>query len=135
VQHKVKLSKKLGGGVRLDLAQYRELAAFAQFSSDLDESTRRQLERGQRITELMKQPQYHPMPVADMAVTLFSVNQGFLDDVPVKKVVDFERALHSYMHHYKAELVARINEVQEYTPEIESGLRAALTEFKATQSW
>jgi F-type H+-transporting ATPase subunit alpha len=130
-----KIIKKLGGGVRLDLAQYRELAAFAQFSSDLDESTRRQLERGQRITELMKQPQYHPMPVADMAVTLFSVNQGFLDDVPVKKVVDFERALHSYMHHYKAELVARINEVQEYTPEIESGLRAALTEFKATQSW
>ncbi|CAK0751088.1 ATP synthase F1 complex subunit alpha [Gammaproteobacteria bacterium] len=130
-----KIIKKLGGGVRLDLAQYRELAAFAQFASDLDESTRRQLERGQRITELMKQPQYHPMSVADMAVSLFSVSQGFLDDVPVKKVVEFERALHSYMHHYQADLLARINEKPEYTDDVESGLRAALTDFKATHAW
>ncbi|CAK0746838.1 ATP synthase F1 complex subunit alpha [Gammaproteobacteria bacterium] len=130
-----KIIKKLGGGVRLDLAQYRELAAFAQFASDLDESTRRQLERGQRITELMKQPQYHPMSVANMAVSLFSVSQGFLDDVPVKKVVDFERALHSYMHHHQSDLITRINEKPEYTEEVESGLRAALTDFKASQTW
>jgi len=130
-----KIIKKLGGGVRLDLAQYRELAAFAQFASDLDESTRRQLERGQRITELMKQPQYHPMSLADMAVSLFSVNQGFLDDVPVKKVVDFERALHSYLHHYHADLLARITEKPEYTDEVENSLRTALTNFKSSQTW
>ena len=130
-----KIIKKLGGGVRLDLAQYRELAAFAQFASDLDESTRRQLERGQRITELMKQSQYHPLSVAEMAISLFSVSQGFLDDIPVKKVVDFERALHSYMHHDHADLLTRITEKPEYTDEVESGLRAALTAFKATHTW
>jgi F-type H+-transporting ATPase subunit alpha len=131
-----KIIKKLGGGVRLDLAQYRELAAFSQFASDLDESTRRQLERGQRITELMKQPQYHPISVADMATSLFAVSQGFLDDVPVKKVVEFERALHSYMHHQQASLLALIKEKPEYTEEVESGLRVALTAFKASHdSW
>ncbi|CAK0761595.1 ATP synthase F1 complex subunit alpha [Gammaproteobacteria bacterium] len=130
-----KIIKKLGGGVRLDLAQYRELAAFAQFSSDLDESTRKQLERGQRITELMKQPQYHPLSVAEMAASLFAVNQGFLDDVPVKKVVDFERALHGYMHHEHATLLNKITEKPEYTDEVEAGLRAALAAFKATNTW
>jgi len=130
-----KIIKKLGGGVRLDLAQYRELAAFAQFSSDLDESTRKQLERGQRITELMKQPQYHPLSVAEMAASLFAVNQGFLDDVPVRKVVDFERALHGYMHHEHATLLNKISEKPEYTDEVEAGLRAALSAFKATNTW
>lgn len=130
-----KIIKKLGGGVRLDLAQYRELAAFAQFASDLDESTRRQLERGQRITELMKQPQYHPLSVANMAVSLFAVSQGFVDGVPVKKVVDFEKALHSYMHHNHANLIAKINEKPEYNEEIEKELRNALTNFKSTQTW
>jgi len=130
-----KIIKKLGGGIRLDLAQYRELAAFAQFASDLDESTRRQLERGQRITELLKQPQYHPQSVAEMAISLFSVGQGFLDDVPVKKVVDFEHALLGYMHHDHADLIAHITEKPEYTSEVESGLRAALTAFKATRTW
>lgn len=127
-----KIIKKLGGGVRLELAQYRELAAFAQFSSDLDESTRRQLERGQRITELMKQPQYHPLSVADMAISLFAVSQGFLDDIPVKNVVEFERALHPYMQTQYAALVARINEQPEYNSEVENDLRAALTAFKET---
>jgi F-type H+-transporting ATPase subunit alpha len=127
-----KIIKKLGGGVRLELAQYRELAAFAQFSSDLDESTRRQLERGQRITELMKQAQYHPMSVADMAVSLFAVSQGFLDDVPVDNVVEFERAMHSYMHLQYTSLVDRINEKAEYNDEVESSLRAALTAFKTS---
>ncbi len=89
-----KIIKKLGGGVRLALAQYRELAAFAQFASDLDETTRKQLERGQRVTELMKQKQYSPLSVAEMAVSLFAANEGYLDDVDIKKVVDFEAALH-----------------------------------------
>jgi len=127
-----KIIKKLGGGVRLELAQYRELAAFAQFSSDLDESTRRQLERGQRITELMKQPQYHPMSVADMALSLFAVSQGFMDDVPVKNVVEFERTLHPYMHTQYADLMASINEKAEYNNEVENNLRAALTAFKVS---
>ena len=83
--------KKLGGGIRLALAQYRELAAFSQFASDLDEATRKQLERGQRVMELMKQPQYQPMSVAEMAVSLYAVNEGYLDDVDVTKVVDFAK--------------------------------------------
>ena len=88
-----KVIKKLGGGVRLALAQYRELAAFAQFASDLDEATRKQLDRGRLVTELMKQPQYQPLPVAEMALTLFAVNKGYFDDVPVEKALAFEAAL------------------------------------------
>ena len=92
-----KIIKKLGGGIRLALAQYRELAAFSQFASDLDEATRKQLQRGERVTELMKQVQYSPLSVAQMALSLFAANEGYLDDVDVKKVVDFEHALQSYM--------------------------------------
>ncbi|MGD9598761.1 MAG: F0F1 ATP synthase subunit alpha [Steroidobacteraceae bacterium] len=88
--------KKLGGGIRLALAQYRELAAFSQFASDLDEATRRQLERGERVTELMKQKQYAPMSVAEMALSIYAVNNGFMDKVERKKVVDFEAALQSF---------------------------------------
>jgi F-type H+-transporting ATPase subunit alpha len=130
-----KIIKKLGGGVRLDLAQYRELAAFAQFASDLDESTRKQIERGQRVTELMKQFQYSPMSVAQMAVSLFAANQGFLDDVAVNKVVDFEAAMQSYMKSEQADLLAKINETGDYNEEIESALRAALEKFKASSTW
>jgi F-type H+-transporting ATPase subunit alpha len=92
-----KVIKKLGGGVRLALAQYRELAAFAQFASDLDEATRKQLERGRLVTELMKQAQYSPMQVAEMAVTLFTINKGYFDDVEVKRALAFEAALHQFM--------------------------------------
>ncbi|MGB5304789.1 MAG: F0F1 ATP synthase subunit alpha [Gammaproteobacteria bacterium] len=127
--------KKLGGGVRLALAQYRELAAFAQFASDLDETTRKQLERGQRVTELMKQKQYSPLSVAEMAVSLFAADQGYLDDVDLNKIVDFENALHAYMRSSQSALVDRINESGEYSDEIESGLRAALDDFKATGTW
>ena len=88
--------KKLGGGIRLALAQYRELAAFSQFASDLDEATRRQLERGQRVTELMKQKQYAPMSVAQMALSIFAVNNGFMDKVPLNKIVDFEAGLQAF---------------------------------------
>jgi len=130
-----KIVKKLGGGVRLDLAQYRELAAFAQFASDLDESTRKQIERGQRVTELMKQMQYATMSVAQIAVSLFAANQGFLDDVEVNKVVDFENALQGYMKSEQADLINKINETGDYNDEIENALRAALEKFKASNTW
>ena len=130
-----KIIKKLGGGVRLDLAQYRELAAFAQFASDLDETTRKQLERGQRVTELMKQKQYSPLSVAEQAVSLFAASQGFLDDVVLNKVCDFEAALHSYMRSSQTALMERINVSGDYNGEIEAGLRAAITNFKASNTW
>jgi len=130
-----KVIKKLGGGIRLALAQYRELAAFAQFASDLDEATRKQLEHGQRVTELMKQKQYSPMSVAEMAVSLYAANEGFLDDVEVKKVVDFENSLISYMNAEQADLLAKINEKGDYNNEIADALKAAIEKFKATQTW
>jgi F-type H+-transporting ATPase subunit alpha len=130
-----KVVKKLGGGVRLALAQFRELAAFSQFASDLDEATRKQLQRGERVTELMKQPQYSPMSVAQMAVSLFAVNEGYLDDVDVKKVVDFERALQTFIKTTHGELLEKINKTCDYNPEIEQGLHAALKDFKANQAW
>jgi F-type H+-transporting ATPase subunit alpha len=130
-----KIIKKLGGGVRLALAQYRELAAFSQFASDLDEATRKQLERGQRVTELMKQPQYSPLSVADMAVSLFSANEGYLDDVEVAKVVDFERALLSYMNSSQVDLMAKVNAETDWNDEVEQAFHAALKDFKANHSW
>ena len=130
-----KIIKKLGGGVRLALAQYRELAAFSQFASDLDETTRKQLERGQRVTELMKQKQYSPLSVAEMAASLFAAEQGFLDDVDMNKIVDFEHALHGYMRASQAALMDKINASGDYNDEIETGLRAALEDFKATGTW
>jgi F-type H+-transporting ATPase subunit alpha len=130
-----KIIKKLGGGVRLALAQYRELAAFAQFASDLDEATRKQLERGQRVTELMKQKQYAPLTVAEMAVSLFAVNEGFLDSVPVNKVGDFEAALHAHAHgSYKA-LLDRIDSSGDYDEEVERELRELVEKFVATGAY
>ena len=130
-----KIIKKLGGGVRLALAQYRELAAFSQFASDLDEATRKQLERGERVTELMKQSQFTPLSIAEMAVSLFAANEGYLDDVEARKVVDFESALHAYMGSGQKALVDRINETADYNDEIEQALHAALKDFKATHTW
>ncbi|MGR8931571.1 MAG: F0F1 ATP synthase subunit alpha [Gammaproteobacteria bacterium] len=130
-----KIIKKLGGGIRLDLAQYRELAAFAQFASDLDEATRKQIERGQRVTELMKQNQYAPMSVADMAVSLYAANAGFLDPVDVKKVRDFEAALLSFMKAEEAELMAKINEKGDYNDDIQNGMHSAIERFVKTHSW
>jgi F-type H+/Na+-transporting ATPase subunit alpha len=120
---------------RLDLAQYRELAAFAQFASDLDESTRKQIERGQRVTELMKQNQYSPMSVAQMAVSLFAANEGFLDDVEVNKVLDFEAALQSYMKSEHAELMNNINATGDFSDEIRQGMLTAIQTFIKTHSW
>ncbi|MCC2607194.1 F0F1 ATP synthase subunit alpha [Planctobacterium marinum] len=130
-----KIIKKLGGGIRLALAQYRELAAFSQFASDLDEATRAQLEHGERVTELMKQKQYAPLSIADMAVSLFAVEKGFLKDIELNKVLDFESALHSYMNSEEAELMGNINASGDYNKDIEGALAAALEKFKSTQTW
>ncbi|MGW8310053.1 MAG: F0F1 ATP synthase subunit alpha, partial [Thiogranum sp.] len=127
--------KKLGGGVRLALAQYRELAAFAQFASDLDEATRKQLERGQRVTELMKQAQYSPMSVAEMGLSLFAANEGYLDDVPVQKVVQFEAALLAYFRSTHASVMEAINSKPEYNDDVAAKLRAALDDFVATGAY
>ncbi|SIO16008.1 ATP synthase F1 subcomplex alpha subunit [Sulfurivirga caldicuralii] len=126
-----KVIKKLGGGIRVDLALYRELAAFAQFASDLDAATRAQLERGKRVTELMKQPQYSPLSIGEMAASLYAANEGFLDDIPVEKVGDFERALHAYLNSNNADLMAKLNETGDWNDEIEAELRKAIEEFKA----
>ena len=130
-----KIIKKLGGGVRLALAQYRELAAFSQFASDLDEATRKQLQRGERVTELMKQTQYSPMSVGQMAVSLFAANHGYLDDVEVAKIVDFEHALQSFMKSAQVELIGKIDSTGDYNEEIEQALHAAIKDFKANNTW
>ncbi len=127
--------KKLGGGIRLALAQYRELAAFSQFASDLDEATRKQLERGERVMEVMKQPQYQPMSVAETALSLFAANEGYLDDVPVAKVVAFEAAMQAYVKSNHAALMAAINAEPKYTDEVAAKLNAALDDFKKNGSW
>ncbi len=123
--------KKLGGGIRLALAQYRELAAFAQFASDLDDATRAQLELGERVTELMKQAQYSPLSIAEMAFSLFAANEGFLNDADVKKVVAYETAMLAHMKSNQADLVAQINESGDYNDDIAASMRAALEDFKA----
>ena len=130
-----KIVKKLGGSTRLDLAQYRELAAFAQFASDLDEATRSQIERGQRVTELMKQPQYQPLSIAEMLVSLFAANEGFIDDVAVEKVGSFEASLLSYIKSNESDLMAKINETGGFGDDISGGIRSAIESFKKTGSW
>ncbi len=130
-----KVIKKLGGGIRLALAQYRELAAFAQFASDLDEATRKQLEHGQRVTELMKQKQYAPMTTGEIAISIFAADKGFLDDIDVAKIGAFEDALISYMNSQHADLMKNVNETGAYDKEIEASFTSALENFKATQTW
>lgn len=130
-----KAIKKLGGGVRLALAQYRELAAFSQFASDLDEATRKQLEHGQRVTELMKQKQYSPLSVAEMAVSLYAADKGYLSDIEIKKIGDFEEALLAYMNSQNAELMNKINASGDYNDEIDAAIKKGIEQFKATQTW
>ncbi len=125
-----KVVKKLSGGIRTDLAQYRELAAFAQFASDLDDATRRQLERGKRVVELLKQPQYQPLQVWELAVTLYTVNNGYLDDVDVAQVLSFEKALKDQLKAKHAALIQRVEDTKELSKDDESELAAAIQEFK-----
>jgi len=130
-----KVIKKLGGGVRLSLAQYRELAAFAQFASDLDEATRKQLERGRMVTELMKQPQYEPLQVWEMALTLFAVNNSYFDDINVNKALAAERALRAYVKDKYAAVVERIEASKDLSKEDEATLHEAVKDFKANGTY
>ena len=130
-----KIIKKLSGGIRTALAQYRELAAFAQFASDLDEATRKQLEHGQRVTELMKQKQYAPFSIADQAVAIYASNEGYLADVPVNKIGAFETALLAFMRDQHGELMRKIDETADYNGDIEAALKAGIEQFKATQAY
>ena len=130
-----KIIKKLGGGVRLALAQYRELAAFAQFASDLDETTRKQLERGRMVTELMKQPQYEPQQVWEISLTLFAVNNGYLDDIDVKKALAAERSLRDFIKDKFADLVKRIEETKDLTKEDEELLHQAAKDWKKSGTY
>src|ERR1700742_4509572 len=127
--------RKLGGGIRLALAQYRELAAFSQFASDLDEATRRQLERGQRTTEVMKQKQYAPMSVAEMALTIYAVNNGFMDKVPLNKVVDFEAGLQSFAKSNHKKVLDDINATPKLSKENEAALKKAIEAFVSTGTY
>jgi F-type H+-transporting ATPase subunit alpha len=131
----VPFMKKISGGIKNALAQYRELAAFSQFASDLDEATRRQLEHGQRVTELMKQKQFSPMSVAEMGTVLFAANEGYLEDVPVDKVLDFEQGLLSFMNAEYAEFVASTNDAGAYNDDVVATLHDIIKKFKATQAY
>ena len=130
-----KIIKKLSGGIRTALAQYRELAAFAQFASDLDEATRKQLEHGVRVTELMKQKQYAPMSIADQAVSIYASNEGYLNDVPVEKIGAFEEALLAYMRSQHGALMDDIDRTANYNDTIEAGIKQGIESFKATQAY
>jgi len=130
-----KVIKKLGGGVRLALAQYRELAAFAQFASDLDATTRQQLERGERVMELMKQKQYSPLSVAEMALSLYAVNEGYLDKIEVAHVIGYESALHEFARSNHGDLLDRIIETGDYYDEIQAGLMAACDGFAEKEAY
>ncbi len=130
-----KIIKKLGGGVRLALAQYRELAAFAQFASDLDEATRKQLERGQRVTELMKQKQYAPLSIGEMGVSLYAANEGYLDDVEVAKIVDFEAAMHDHFRSNHQDLLDSVDSDGDWNENIEAAFKKGIEAFKSTGTW
>ena len=130
-----KVIKKLGGGVRLALAQYRELAAFAQFASDLDEATRKQLDRGRMFTELMKQAQYAPLSVSQMAVTLFAANKGYFDDVPTVKVLAFENALHGFMNSKYKKIMQDIEKTADLSGDNEKALEKAIEDFKSSNAY
>ena len=130
-----KIIKKLGGGVRLALAQYRELAAFSQFASDLDETTRKQLERGQRVTELMKQKQYSPLSVGELGISLFAANEGYLDDVDFNKVVSFEEGLHAHMRSNHQDLLDQVSQSGDWNDDIAAAFRKGIEAFKANGTW
>ncbi len=130
-----KIIKKLGGGIRLDLAQYRELAAFSQFASDLDEGTRKQLERGERVTALMTQKQYTPLKTGELAFTLFAANEGFIDDVEVDKVNDFETAMLAYVRSEKSDFLDSLNDSGDFSDEIAAEMKSTLEDFKSKGAW
>ena len=130
-----KVVKKLAGGIRTALAQYRELAAFAQFASDLDDATRKQLMHGEKVTELLKQKQYAPLSVAEQSVLLFAVEFGYLEDVELNKIASFETALLDYAHRTHGEFMAELTKTGNYNDEIKGTLKTILDNFKANSAW
>jgi F-type H+-transporting ATPase subunit alpha len=134
-QTKIMKRKDTGGGVRLALAQYRELAAFAQFASDLDEATRKQLERGRMVTELMKQPQYQPLQVWEQAVTLFAANNGHFDDIDIKQALAAEKAMREFLRAKHAALVDRLESTKDLSKDDEAALTNAIAEFKKSGAY
>ena len=127
--------KKLSGGIRTDLAQYRELAAFSQFASDLDDATRKQLDRGRRVTELLKQAQYQPQQVWQLSASLFAANNGYLDNVEVKDILAFEKGMMDHLKSKYADLVGRIEDTKELSKEDEAALKEAIEDFKRSASF
>lgn len=130
-----KIIKKLSGGIRLSLAQYRELEAFAKFASDLDEATKQQLERGKRVVEIMKQKQYEPLTIAEMAFSLYAVDKGYLDDIPLEKISNFENGLHDYLRDKAKDLFEKINTTGDYNDDIEAKIKTIIEEYKKTGTW
>ena len=130
-----KVMKKLSGGIRTALAQYRELAAFSQFASDLDDATKAQLDHGERVTELMKQKQYSPQSIAEMGLLIYAADNGYLNDIPVEKIGDFEGSLLSYVHAEHADLMANIVATGDWNSELETAFKGLLDSFKSTQTW
>ena len=132
---KTKIMKKLSGGIRIALAQYRELAAFAQFASDLDDATRKQLERGQRVTELMKQKQYLPMSVAQQALSIYAADKGYMDDVPVNQIGAFEDGLQAHFANSVGDVMRKIDETGDWNDELEAAFKQGIEDFKKTGTW
>jgi F-type H+-transporting ATPase subunit alpha len=130
-----KIMKKLSGGIRIALAQYRELAAFAQFASDLDDATRKQLERGQRVTELMKQRQYAPMSVAQQALSIYAADKGYMDDVPVQQIGKFEDALQAHFANNVGDVISKIDQSGDWNDELENAFKKGIEDFKKTGTW
>jgi F-type H+/Na+-transporting ATPase subunit alpha len=130
-----KIMKKLSGGIRIALAQYRELAAFAQFASDLDDATRKQLERGQRVTELMKQKQYAPMSVAQQALSIYAVDKGYMDDVAINKIIPFEAALQAHFANSVGDTMKTIDATGDWNDALEASFKAGIEDFKKTGTW
>ncbi|MBP2279812.1 F-type H+-transporting ATPase subunit alpha [Psychrobacter sp. PL15] len=130
-----KIIKKLSGGIRTALAQYRELAAFAQFASDLDDATRAQLDHGERVTELMKQKQYQPMSISEQAAVIYASNEGFLSDVPINKIGSFEESYLRYMHDEQSDLMKEIDDTANYNDDIAGRLKSAIETFKQNHSY
>ncbi|MCL0071818.1 F0F1 ATP synthase subunit alpha, partial [Peptococcaceae bacterium] len=128
----IKAMKQVAGTLRLDLAQYRELAAFAQFGSDLDKATQARLNRGARCMEILKQPQYQPMPVEEQVMVIFAATRGYLDDIPLEKVKEFEQGLLQFLRKEKPEIGKSIREAKKIEPDTEEKLKAAIEEFKKT---
>jgi len=125
-----KAMKAVVRSLKLELAQYRELAAFAQFGSDLDKATQQQLRRGEKVTEIMKQPQYQPLPLEKEVVIIFAATNGFIDDVPKERVADFERDLYRYMDSMGKSVTAKIAKDKKFDADIEKEVRAMLEEFR-----